>query len=428
MTVPLRPQRAAVALLTAAAALSACAAPAIAAPVPTPEQSCPASLVELPSAPGSAAALPAPVPRLPADPLADPGLLVDVPPGTAEPPALPAGAWLVADLDTGEVLAACNADVPLAPASTLKVLTALALLPGLPADLVYAAGEATGQVEGSRAGIVVGSQYSRDHLAHGLWLSSGNDAAVALGELAGGQEAAVEDMNRTAARLGARSTVARNTSGLDAPGQVTTAHDLAVLGRAALRDPLVAGLAGTARYDFPAAGALDDPGRGSFEIQSTSRLARSYAGGTGLKNGYTRAAGGAYVGTADRDGRRYVATVLRSQGQPWEHARDLLDWAYATGTAATPVAVLSGPELPAALVARGAAPAPAPGPPLPSTVPPAGPAAAPATSEATPVPAWVWLQGVVAAVVVGAAVALGSRRAPASRRPGRPRGADTMAA
>lgn len=348
-------------LLTSVAAVALCvggvvvpgSASAATPPPPRPEP-CPATQLPLgadASVPGAPRlALPPVGDTLLGDELATPGLLV--PPGVPAPPAVRATSWLVADLETGQVPASCNAHVPFAPASTLKVLTALALLPGLDPAAVHTAGRASAQVGGSRAGVVARSQYTVDDLAHGLMLASGNDAAVALGELVG-PDAALARMTQTARDLGAVSTVPHTLNGLDAPGQVSTAHDLAVLARAALDEPRVAGPASTVRYTFPAAGRVGDPARGSFQIQTSSRLLRNYPGATGLKSGYTRAAGGSYVGTAERDGRRYVATVMRSQDSSWRLSAQLLDWAFATGGAGGAVGGLAVAGLPEASRARG---------------------------------------------------------------------------
>lgn len=358
---------------------------AVASTVPPPVvEPCPATQLPLgdaaldPAAPR--APLPPPGDAVTGDELVEPGLLV--PAGVPAPPPVPATSWLVADLDTGEVLAACNAHVPFAPASTIKVLTALALLPGLDPATVHTAGPASAQAVGSRVGLVEGSEYTVEDLAHGLMLSSGNDAAVALGELVGPQ-VALDRMTQVARAVGAWSTVPLTTNGLDADGQVSTAHDLAVLARAALAEPRVAGPASTVRYDFPASGAVGDPARGTYEIQTSSRLLRNYDGATGLKSGFTRAAGGSYVGTAERDGRRYVATVMRAQNSAWRQSATLLDWAFATGGAGGSVGTLAVPgALPEASRSREEG---ADGPSsAPSQVPSEVPSQVPSTSPVDP--------------------------------------------
>jgi D-alanyl-D-alanine carboxypeptidase (penicillin-binding protein 5/6) len=252
-------------------------------------------------------------------------------------PEVEAAAWLVANADTGDVLAAYDAHVPLPPASTIKLLTALAVLPAVDAES-YTASEENGHVEGSRVGIVPGQTYSLADLEHGLFLASGNDAAYGLAELVGGLPAAVDLMNAEAARIGAFDTRAQTPHGLDEPGQVSSAYDLALFGRAVLADAELAEIARTPTYDFP---GVDGE---TFQIQNQNRLLGSYDGAIGLKTGYTTDAGHTLVAAAERDGVRLVVTVLHTEGRGEPAAAALLDWGFeATGTA-EPVGVLVTPE------------------------------------------------------------------------------------
>ncbi|GAB2686189.1 hypothetical protein GCM10027194_20050 [Thalassiella azotivora] len=276
--------------------------------------------------------------RAVATPLAEPGVHVD--PAASPLPPVPAAAWLVADADTGDVLASYGAHDPLAPASTLKVLTAMALVPRIDPQARYTARFEDAAVDGSKVGLVEGSTYSVDDLVHGLLLGSGNDTATALAELAGGQEPAVRRMQEVAEAAGATSTVVRNTSGLDHPEQVTTAHDLAVVGRAALEQEWLVEVMTTPRYAFPGAGVAGDPSRPTYEVGNHNRLLGGYEGTLGLKNGYTELARGSFLGAARRDSRTYVVAVLRVEGPSWRPARDLLDWAFAN-PAAEPVGRLA---------------------------------------------------------------------------------------
>jgi D-alanyl-D-alanine carboxypeptidase (penicillin-binding protein 5/6) len=138
-------------------------------------------------------------------------------------------------------------------------------------------------------------------------------------------------MNGEAARLQACDTHAANTSGLDARGQLSSAYDLALFGRAALADPQIARILATTRYRFPAAGTAFDQRRKRFEIQNHNRLLRNYPGATGVKNGFTELARGAFVGSAQRAGHRYVVTLAHAEGNTWHQAAALLDWAFAAG-------------------------------------------------------------------------------------------------
>ena len=276
------------------------------------------------------------------------GPQVDLPPGTAGPPAVNATAWLVADLTTGDVLASSNAHVPLAPASTLKILTAITLAPRLDPKAVYTAVDADAAIDGTKVGLVPRSRYTVDDLLHGLMMGSGNDTANALASLSGGMPAATAAMAERADRLQACDTVPVNDSGLDAPGQVSSPYDLALFGRAALADRQVAALLRTTAYSFPAGGGSFDTTRKRYQIQNHNRLLRNYDGATGVKNGFTDLARGSFVGSATRGGRSYIVTLMRTEGRNWHDAAALLDWAFAAGSGLRPVGRLADPLPPEA--------------------------------------------------------------------------------
>lgn len=288
---------------------------------------------------GSAAAGPTAEP-VGGEQLTGTGMVVNLEGDVPAPTVIPAASWVVADLDSGEVLAAQAPHQPHASASTLKVLTALSLLPELDPEGVYTATHEDAAVEGSKVGLVPDGQYTTEDLMTGLLLASGNDAANAMAELVGGMPAAAALMQQRADSLGAGDTVVNNTSGLDSPGQVTSAYDLALMARAALADPQIAEVVASLRYAFPAEGTGFGPERPRFEIQNRNRLMLNYDGAIGVKSGYTDAARFNFVGAAERDGRRYVVTVMRAEGSPWRSTASLLDWAYAHGQQVEPVGKL----------------------------------------------------------------------------------------
>src|SRR3954466_12231741 len=156
-------------------------------------------------------------------------------------PALPRGlnasSWLVADADTGEVLAARAPHAQHLPASTLKVLTAVTLLPRLEPSRLVRVTYDDAAVDGSKVGLVPGMRYSIDTLFASMLVVSANDAAGALAEAAGGLPATVPAMDLTAQPLPAFATHARAPSGLDATSETTSAYDLALIARAGLRMP-----------------------------------------------------------------------------------------------------------------------------------------------------------------------------------------------
>ncbi len=325
-------------LLGAAVATSASAASPSAA---TPSAASPSA-----ASPGPAASGPSATPALSTIGglrLAGPGIQVDLPPGVRRPPAIAATGWLVADLDTGAVLASSNAHLRLGPASTLKVLTVITVFPHLDPHATVVAQASDAAMGGTKVGMVPGSVYSVDDLLHGLMLGSGNDTANALARMFGGTPAAAGLLNQKAQQLQALDTHAVNTCGLDAPGQVTSAYDLALFGRVALADPGIARLVATTRYRFPAAGTTSGPKRATFEIQNHNHLLATFPGATGVKNGWTDRALGSFVGSATRGGHSYVVTLLHAKGVTWTMARALLEWAFAAGPRATPVGMLVPP-------------------------------------------------------------------------------------
>ncbi|EFC81255.1 D-alanyl-D-alanine carboxypeptidase family protein [Parafrankia sp. EUN1f] len=254
-----------------------------------------------------------------------------------EPAGITAEAWMVADAISGAILAAHNPNLPDLPASTMKMLTALTVLPSLPPDRVVTISDEAARVDGTRVGLVPGVRYTVRDLATAMLIASGNDATVALVEAAGGRDAVLERMNRLAASLGAHDTVAGDPTGLDAPGQHTTAHDLAVIGRAVLNNPTV-----RAYLTIPRAVL---PGRGDerFEIANHNTLLGTYEGTIGIKNGYTIAAGATFVGAAVRDGRTLIVSLLRTAPTYATDAKALLDWGFAHAADVRPLGRLAEP-------------------------------------------------------------------------------------
>jgi serine-type D-Ala-D-Ala carboxypeptidase (penicillin-binding protein 5/6) len=282
--------------------------------------------------------------------LAQPGLQVGVPldPINAPVPRFPnnpAQAYLVADLTTGEVLAGKNAYQKLYPASTLKALVALALLPRLDPEMRYTATKADAQVEGTKIRLIAGRKYRVDALMHALMIESGNDAGLALANAAGGLPAALKIMNQEARRIQALGTVAKNPHGLNAVGQTTTAYDMALIAKAGLARPDFAKIVKTQKYVFRDQGTKPR----TRTVYNHNRLLPKYPGMIGVKNGYTRAAGNTYIGAAKRDGRTIVVTLLRLTPN---YSRDkvataMLDWGFAAAGKIEPVGTLVDPIGPA---------------------------------------------------------------------------------
>jgi D-alanyl-D-alanine carboxypeptidase (penicillin-binding protein 5/6) len=245
------------------------------------------------------------------------------PSGAVVLPEGPAQAWLLADLDTGRILASRNPYEPHAPASTIKALLAIVVLDQLPLNAVIAARPASTQVECSCAGVKAGRAYTVRQLLDGLMLVSGNDAANTLADGLGGYRIAVAKMNAKAAALGARNTRASSPSGLDGPGMesITTPFDLAMIYRAALRYPVFAAIVRQPSSLFP----TDE---GPRELVNQNELLKRYPGALAGKTGYTNLARHTYVGAAERNGHRLVVVQMYGEGDLWDQAIGLLDWGF----------------------------------------------------------------------------------------------------
>jgi serine-type D-Ala-D-Ala carboxypeptidase (penicillin-binding protein 5/6) len=254
-------------------------------------------------------------PVAPAEPIEPSGAVV-IPEG-------PAQAWLLADLDSGRILASRNPYESHAPASTIKALLAIVVLDQLPLNAVILARPASTQVECSCAGVKAGRAYTVRQLLDGLMLVSGNDAANTLADGLGGYRVAVAKMNAKAAGLGARNTRASSPSGLDGPGMesITTPFDLAMIYRAALRYPVFAAIVRQPTSLFP----TDE---GPRELVNQNELLQRYPGALAGKTGYTNIARKTYVGAAERNGHRLVVVQMYGEGDLWGQAIGLLDWGF----------------------------------------------------------------------------------------------------
>jgi D-alanyl-D-alanine carboxypeptidase (penicillin-binding protein 5/6) len=266
------------------------------------------------------AATAAPLPEVP----------ISQPPGSLPIPDGPAPTWIIADLDSGQVLAGRDQNARHAPASTIKVLLALVVLDELDlATTVVADDGADSHVECNCVGVQAGHTYTAGQLLDGLLLVSGNDAANTLAHMLGGPAAAVAKMNAKAAALGAVDTHAGSPSGLNGPGidGWTTPHDLVVIFRAALANPVFAQITAMPSAMFPGT-------NGDQPIVNQDELLQRYPGAIGGKTGFTDVARKTFVGAAERDGRRLAVAMMYGlvvQGGPtyWDQAAGLLDWGFA---------------------------------------------------------------------------------------------------
>ena len=235
-----------------------------------------------------------------------------------------ASAWMVSDLDTGEIIAMKDPNGRYRPASIIKALLALVVIEELPLDQRITATLDDASVEGSAVGLGPDGVYTVEQLLQGLLMASGNDAAHALAQAIGGDEEALEKVNAKAKEIGTRSTVAASYSGLDAAGMSTSAADISLIYRAAFANDTFARIVDTEHVEFPGWG--DMPG---YELWNDNGLFLNDPDGIGGKTGYTEDAHHTFVGAINRDGRRLQAVLLDTTVEhgfrAWEQAQMLLD-------------------------------------------------------------------------------------------------------
>lgn len=367
-----------------------------------------------------------------AEPIGGPlltGSDVIVDPGpTADPvPEVPVSAWVLADLESGAILAAKAPHAQRPPASVLKALTVVTLASRLDPELVYTTTYDDVAVEGSRVGLVEEATYTVRELFLCLMMQSGNDCASALAQANGGFELTVAQMNEEAQRLQAYDTVAMNPSGLPAEGQVSSAYDLALFAREGLSRPDFFEYVNTRVIeDFP--GYMPDkPGdpRPTMPIATQNPLfIQGYEGAIGVKTGWTTEAGRTYIGAAERGGTSLVVTMLNIDGEIYPSASALLDWGFANIDAVTPVGYLVDPV---EATSAGSGSAEVSSPAVEESAAGAGTAAGAeettaTAASATTSPNWGWVWTLVGAMVVGViliVLGLRSLRGPAPRSGGR---------
>jgi serine-type D-Ala-D-Ala carboxypeptidase (penicillin-binding protein 5/6) len=224
-------------------------------------------------------------------------------------PVTSASDAIVVDGWTGAVLFAKNPDALHAPASTAKIMTALLVLEHkIPMDRPFFVTAYAASFRGSTAGLVAGERITVWNLLHGLLMPSGNDAAVALAEgVAGNAPRFIRMMNLEARRLHLWHTHYLTPNGLDAPGQVTSARDLAELARTAMQSPRFARVV---RTRYWSAWSFDH--RAFHHWTNLNKLLWSSPAVDGIKTGTTSGAGACLVSSARRGGKWVIGVNLGS--------------------------------------------------------------------------------------------------------------------
>ncbi|MFG2089376.1 MULTISPECIES: D-alanyl-D-alanine carboxypeptidase family protein [unclassified Spirillospora] len=292
--------------------------------------------------------------------LAGRGIVVNKAAGVPDLPKIKAGSYLVADAETGDVLAAKDPHGHYLPASTIKTLTALALVPRLDAGRLVRPSQKACDVEGTKVGLTPKMRYKISDLFHALLMMSANDAAVALAEANGGMKKTLADMNAEAKRINAHDTLAGSANGLDVDlgldlrTQHTSAYDLALILREGMKNPDYRTYMQAIDHKFPAPPTKKERKKGKkvggYPIHTHNRMLpgerQAYDGMLGGKNGYTIAARQTFVAEARRGGRTIVIALMKADRPPSPYAAKLLDWGFTAHGKVQPVGVLVSPGNP----------------------------------------------------------------------------------
>ncbi len=293
--------------------------------------------------------------------------------GITEPPEILAETAIVIDAKTGQVLYDKNMNEQREPASTTKVITALLALENLELNKLVTIDSETPFTEGSRIYLLEDEKVTVEQLLYALLLESANDAAVALGKvMAGTVPAFAEMMNSEAVRLGAKNTRFVNPNGLHEEGHLSTAYDLAMIAKEAMKNEMFRKLVLTYQYTIPATNKQETrylyntnrliyDERTKVPVCGTQRPAK-YEGATGIKTGYTSHAGGCLVAGAVQGDTELISVVMKStDAGRFGDSIALMDFAFANyktvkamdgGTILGEIPVKRGAERKVEVVAR----------------------------------------------------------------------------
>ena len=227
--------------------------------------------------------------------------------------------------DTLTVLYEKNADTQLSMASTTKIMTALLALEEAERsdDPVVSITEEMVAVEGSSMGLQAGNKVTLTNLAAGMLLASGNDAANAAAlYLSGTQEKFADRMNRRAGEIGMKNTHFVTPSGLDDDAHYSTAYDMALLAREALKNESFRKLCSSSTYQV----TFSEPEQ-KVSYSNHNKLLRYYEGCIGVKTGFTKKSGRCLVSAAERDGITLIAVTLNAPDD-WNDHMAMLDYGF----------------------------------------------------------------------------------------------------
>ncbi|MCE5321771.1 D-alanyl-D-alanine carboxypeptidase [bacterium] len=240
-------------------------------------------------------------------------------------PAVNAACAVLMDPQTGVVLYSKNAHLRRPNASTTKMMTAILLIENCQMDDIVTASKKASETQFTSIHLKPGEKITVRDLLYGMMIRSANDAAVAAAEhIAGSTSKFAVMMNKKAREIGCRDTHFVTPNGLYAKGHYSSAYDLCLMARYAMKYPIFNEVVNTRKYVL----SSRTINKKDMVVFCRSRFMKDYYGADGIKSGYIKQAGYCYVGSATRDGWRIVSAVLKSNNAGHDTAA-MMDYAFA---------------------------------------------------------------------------------------------------
>ena len=242
-------------------------------------------------------------------------------------PAITADAAILIEAETGRVVWEKNAEERHYPASMTKMMTCILALETVTPRTEILVTPNAAMTEDTPLEILPGERLTAEELLTGMMMESDNGAAVAIAEhIDGGVTSFAKRMNEKAAELGMENTHFANPNGLPNPNHYSTAHDMARLAQYAMRNKMFRSMVGqktgVVRWASPTNKFLP--------VENTNKLLGNYEGITGIKTGWTRAAGGCLAASAERKGVSLIAIIMHATtpDDRFSDARKMLDYGF----------------------------------------------------------------------------------------------------
>ncbi len=244
--------------------------------------------------------------------------------------SLSAHSAVLIEASSGEIIFSKNATERMPMASTTKIMTALVALENCELSKVVSVSPNAVGVEGSSIYLSQGEKVTMEDLLYAMLLESANDAAAAIAiEVGGSVEGFAEMMNKKASDMGLTNTHFENPHGLDGETHYTTAYELALIAREALKNDTFKKIVSTHRRTMPLKG-----GEGTRVLINHNKLLNSYEGAIGVKTGFTKKSGRCLVSAAEKDGLTFIAVTLKAPDD-WQDHTKMLDLGFSLYEART---------------------------------------------------------------------------------------------